>query len=143
MGIDAGLDEIGQNGFEEAGVAAGIVAEVDAAVALVAYHSRLGLGGADEGESGGEGLTGEPCLHVGFEADAVLDEHDEGAGVEQGRQQGWEQRLVGGFQSHEHDVHLGHLAAVGVGVDLRQPEVAVAGEDAESVVADVFVVAME
>jgi hypothetical protein len=66
VGIDAGIAEVYENSLEEGFVPTGIVAQGDAAVALVMDVPGLCLGREDESEACRQGEVGEPRLHIGF-----------------------------------------------------------------------------
>ena len=103
----------------------------------------LGLGTADEGEAGSQGYTWHLLLQIILQTEAILDEDDEGGGLEQGLEQRGEQMVVDRLETHQHHVARGHSAAVIIYEGVRQMETAVAGVDLQTVGEDITIVAVE
>ena len=141
--LDVGGVQFGKQAVHHRRVGAGVVADVDGAVELVVDHAGLGLRRADEGEACCQGNAREHPLHVGLHADAVLDEHHEGGGLEQRRKEVAKQGVVVGLQPYEHHVARRHRARVLIDMGIRQMEVAQVGANLQPVLPDVFVVAVK
>jgi hypothetical protein len=104
---------------------------------------RLRLRRTDEGETCHQRETWEPRLHIGFEANAVLDKHYERVLMQQRGQQRLQQTLVGGLQPDQHHIHGRHILCAGISVDSGEVEITIARGDPQPVDSDVLKVAMQ
>ena len=123
------IRKIIEDSIEDIFILAGVVAEVDASIALMIHAPRLCLGRADKGKSRHQLRVGKHLLHVGLHADTVLYQHHHGTLVQKGRQQFRKQVVVDGLQPHQHHVALRHILRILIDIDMLQVKRAVAGID--------------
>ena len=142
-GFNAGIGEVGHESGHAGGIPTAVVADVDAAFIQMFHHPGTVFGHADESQAGSELHVGEHLLHGSLHAHAVLDEHHQRVGLEQGWQQGREQVLVDRLQAHEHHIAGRHVGRPTIGIDRRQCETPGHGVYLQTVGRHLFVVAVQ
>ena len=101
------------------------------------------LVGTKETQSAHHGLRADDLSHLRLDAETILHHEHDAIVFDDRRQQLGQQMILCCLEADAHDVAFRHVAYIAIGVHFREGEVAVLGFADQSVLAHVFVIAVQ